>query len=652
MTTNKIHPPVFFSASAIIIVLLLYAGLMPEAAQKFFGMVQTTLLEYFSWFYVSAVAVIFLTVIYIGFSRHGDIKLGPDHSVPDYSYKSWFAMLFSAGMGIGIVFFGVAEPVTHFLHPPIGQGGTIEAARSAMAITFFHWGLEAWAIYAIVALNLAYFSYRHRLPLTLRAALTPLLGKKMQGGLGDCIDVFAILSTIFGVATSLGYGVLQINGGLHHLFDLPISTSVQVIVILIVCALATISVVSGLDRGIKILSETNLFLALGLMVLILCCGPTLFILKTFFQNIGTYLSTFIDRTFELYAYQPTKWLGNWTLFYWGWWIAWSPFVGMFIARISRGRTIREFVIGVLFVPTGLTFAWMTIFGDSAIYFILIKGMNQLGVQVAQDNALALFHFLELFPFSKVLSILSVFMVIIFFVTSADSGALVVDILASKGEEDTPVWQRLYWSIMIGIIAILLLLAGGLEALQTATIASAFPFAIILLITSFGLLRSLNIEWAKKVSLQHTMNTTTISISDPDVWKDRVDTILDQPAKHKVKAFINMEVTAALEAVRDQFKEKDLSSVVIAKPNKVSFIVKHGEEIDFIYKIILREYEAPAYGFAAIARKKAKVNSIFCAEVFLREGSQNYDIMGYSKEQIIHDVLDQYEKHIHFLQLIR
>lgn len=282
---------------------------------------------------------------------------------------------FSAGMGIGLMFFGVAEPVMHYLSPPVGTPETVAAAKEAMRLTFFHWGLHAWAIYAIVALILAFFSYRHGLPLTLRSALYPIIGDRIYGPVGHAVDIFAVIGTVFGVATSLGYGVLQVNAGLNHLFGVPINETVQVILIVVITGLATISVVSGLDKGIRILSELNLGLALLLLALVLCLGPTVLLLKSFVENTGGYLSELVSKTFNLYAYEPksSKWLGGWTLLYWGWWLSWSPFVGMFIARVSRGRTIREFVTGVLFVPAGFTLMWMTVFGNSAIYLIMNQG---------------------------------------------------------------------------------------------------------------------------------------------------------------------------------------------------------------------------------------------------------------------------------------
>lgn len=352
--TSTINPPVFFTSAVLILLLVLYATLFQEHAQGVFEAVQQWIITNASWFYILSVALILICVVFLAISRYGDIKLGPDHSEPDYRNKSWFAMLFSAGMGIGLMFFGVAEPVMHFINPPVGDPNTVAAAREAMNITFFHWGLHAWAIYAMVALILAYFSFRNGLPLTLRSALYPLIGERIYGPIGHAVDIFAILGTVFGVATSLGYGVLQINSGLNQLFDLPINTTVQVILIAVTCTLATLSVASGLDKGVRILSEVNLGLAAILMLFVLTVGPTVFLLQAYVQNTGAYLSDIVSKTFNLFAYEPTDWIGGWTLLYWGWWLSWSPFVGLFIARISRGRTIREFVCGVLFVPAGFT----------------------------------------------------------------------------------------------------------------------------------------------------------------------------------------------------------------------------------------------------------------------------------------------------------
>jgi len=549
---SHINPPVFFTSAALIFILVAFAALFPEQADTQLTALQTSLFANASWFYILAVALILLTVIYLGVSRYGDIKLGPDHAEPDFSYHSWFAMLFSAGMGIGLMFFGVAEPVMHYMAPPSGEPETVNAAREALRITFFHWGLHAWSIYAIVALILAFFSYRHGLPLTLRSALYPIIGDRIYGWMGHAVDIFAVIGTVLGVATSLGYGVLQVNAGLNHLFGLPVSATMQVILIVVITALATLSVVSGLDKGIRILSEINLGLAVLLLILVGTLGPTVLLLKSFVENTGGYLSELVTKTFNLYAYEPksSKWLGGWTLFYWGWWLAWSPFVGMFIARVSRGRTIREFVTGVLFVPAGFTLLWMTFFGNSAIWMIMQQGATDLAQIVMSDQTLALFNFLEHFPFSFALSCIAVAMVVVFFVTSADSGAMVVDTLASGGIDQTPVWQRIFWSALMGVVAITLLLAGGMKALQVVTIASALPFAIILLMSMYGLLKALRIDAWKRESKQIATIAPTAA-RNPIPWQRRLRNIAYFPKRSQVKRFMTEVIYPAMEMVEQE-----------------------------------------------------------------------------------------------------
>src|SRR5690606_8541170 len=427
--------------------------------------------------------------------------LGPDHSTPDYSYASWFAMLFAAGMGIGLMFFGVAEPIMHFVDPPVGDPLTAAAARQSMRITFFHWGIHAWAIYGVVALSLAYFGFRHGLPLRIRSSLYPLIGERIYGPIGHAVDNFAVLGTIFGLATSLGFGVIQINAGLNYLLGVEVSVLVQVILIAVITLIATVSVVAGLDKGIRRLSEFNMLMAALLLAVVLMAGPTLHLLQAFVQNTGVYVSILFSVTFNLYAYEPTSWLGGWTLFYWGGWIAWSPCVGMFIARISRGRTVREFVTGVLLVPLGFTFMWMTIYGNTALHMVAIEGVTGLSDAVAADTSVALFRFLEELPLTSITSILAVLLVAIFFVTSSDSGSLVIDMLTSKFEEESPVWQRIFWALLEGTVAIALLIAGGLGALQAATLASALPFTVIMLLMCWGLFRALRLDVMKRASIR-------------------------------------------------------------------------------------------------------------------------------------------------------
>lgn len=650
---SRFNPPVFYTASAIIVALVIYAAAFPKNADTFFKGLQNSVVANGSWFYVLSVATILLIVVYFALSKFGEIKLGPDHAKPDYTNTTWFAMLFSAGMGIGLMFFGVAEPVMHFLSPPVGEGQTIEAAKNALRITLFHWGFHGWAIYAIVAIILAFFSYRHNLPLTLRSALYPIIGDRIYGPLGNAVDIFAVIGTVFGVATSLGFGVLQVNSGLNYLWDVPVGTSTQVILIIFVTLLATVSVATGLDKGIKILSQLNMGMAVLLMLFVLFLGNTVDLMQDLVQNTGAYLSNIMKATFNLYAYEKTDWIGGWTIFYWAWWLSWSPFVGLFIARISRGRTIREFISGVLFVPTGFIIMWMTFFGNSAINLIL-SGVTELGEVVSKDVSVALYQFLSYFPFAGVLSFIATIMVIVFFVTSADSGAMVVDMLCSDGKDNTPLWQRLYWALGEGVIASVLLLAGGLGALQTMTVASALPFTIVLLIACYGLIKALKIDVAKKDSLQFSAiqaspNTATGS------WKERLNNIIDYPNRANVKKFLKQSIKPSMQDIADELKINEFSSEIIEEDESgiIKLVVGLGEEMDFIYGVKVKASVKPNFSQDEKDESERDEEELyFRAEVFLREGGQNYDIMGWSKDALRNDIIEQYHKHMHFLHLLK
>ena len=655
------NPPVFYISTGILLLLVAYAVIFPEDATSRFKALQAAIVTYMSWYYVLVVAIILLSVIFIAISRFGEIKLGPEHAEPDYRYGTWFAMLFSAGMGIGLLFFGVAEPVMHYLSPPVGETGTVAAARQAMILTFFHWGLHAWSIYAIVALILAYFSYRHKLPLTLRSALYPMIGERIYGPIGHAVDIFAIVGTVCGVATTLGYGVLQINSGLNHLFGIPVGVSTQVVLIIVTMILATISVVMGLDVGIKRLSQLNMGLAAILLLMVLLLGGTVYLLQAFLQNIGSYLSVLVSKTFNLYAYKPTDWLGGWTILYWGWWMSWSPFVGLFIARISRGRTIREFVIGAMLVPAGVTLMWMTFFGNSAIHMILNEGLTSLGEIVSKDQSLALFQFLEQFPFSGTFSLIAVIMVVVFFVTSADSGALVVNMLASHGRDDTPVWQRIFWCALIGVVAVALLLAGGLASLQTAVIASALPFSAILLAAIYGLISALRTDTAKRVA--QTAPVAPITARNPVVWQRRLKNLVQLPSLEEVREFIRDVGEPALrEFASEMEKNGYFTKISQGKNSYVYMEVFQGEEVDFVYGIHPKAHLKPN----AIVPEHADLSEqelddtfddgseekYFRAEVHLQEGGQDYDVMGWTKDQLLTDILSQYERHLQFLHTLR
>lgn len=645
-----LNKPVFFTATTAIFLLLMFSALKPKYSANLFNSVQSVIIDNGSWFYVLSVAIILLFAVFLGVSKYGQIRLGPEHSTPDYSLSTWIAMLFAAGMGIGLMFFGVAEPLMHFMAPPTAEKNTLEAAKEAMNITFFHWGLHAWAIYAIVALILAYFGYRHNLPLTLRSALYPIIKEKIYGWPGHLVDIFAVISTVFGVATSLGVGASQVNTGLNYLFDFEVSTANQIIVMVAVTFLAAVSVGMGLDKGIKRLSQANMILAIVLMLLIFVLGPSVFLLQAYVQNVGTYISDIVRITFNLFAYEKSDWIGGWTIFYWAWWLAWAPFVGLFIARISRGRTIREFIMGVLLIPTAFTLLWMTIFGNSAISLVLEQGVIEIAEMVNNDSSVALFVFLEHFPLSSLLSFLSILMIVIFFVTSCDSGAMIIDMLCSHGKNDTPLWQRLFWASGVGIVAATLLLVGGLSALQTMTIASALPFTIILLIGLVGLMSALKVELTKQESLQTSLSPIQSHTGHKE-WEDRLQNIIEFPNKANVNKFVQLTIRPAFEALVEKFEENNITAEVHVNKFALILTVKHGEEKDFIYGVYPQRHIQPEF---IIDNEDNNDDEQFYyrAEVHLGEGGQNYDIMGWSQSGVINDVIDQYHKHMHFLHLLR
>lgn len=638
----QVNPPVFFISAVLTLVFVAAAALFPAQVGSAFTALQAGIVRDFGWFYIAAVAGFLIFVIFLMMSRYGDVRLGPDDSEPEYSYLSWFAMLFSAGMGIGLLFFGVAEPIQHYSAPPVGEGGTIASAREAMVLTFFHWGLHAWAIYIVVGLALAYFAFRRGLPLTLRSSLFPLIGNRIHGPIGHAIDIFAVLGTMFGVATSLGFGVLQVNAGLAHLFDLAQTPQVQVILIVAITALAALSAGSGLNKGVKLLSELNIILAVALLLFVLAAGSTVFLLSAWVQNIGSYLGAVVQRTFRLYAYEPNAWLGNWTLFYWGWWISWSPFVGMFIARISRGRTIREFVGGVLLVPVLFTFLWMTVFGNTAIALDL-SGAAPLVRTVADNLPLALFEVLEHLPFSTITSGLATLLVVTFFVTSADSGALVIDMITTGAAPNPPVWQRIFWAGCAGLVAAVLLLAGGLEALQTAAIASALPFAAIMIVMCFGLLRALQTE-----SKGAPIDLSGADAASPDVelsWQQRLASITSFYDKPEIAAFLATTVRPALDAVATQFRESGLVPELVEHDGRVELHVPHGDRGRFRYAIRERSFRAPSFAWTETEQRDADSRH-YRAMASGAEGEPQHDVTGYTREQVIDDLLKRYARFRH------
>jgi len=644
---RKIEPAVFFPAAILVAAGVAYAVLAADHAEMVFDAIRMQITETMGWLYTVSVGVFLIAVIIVALSDWGRIKLGPDDAEPEYAFAPWFAMLFSAGMGIGLMFFGVAEPLTHYLTPPVGEAETVEAARESMVRTFFHWGLHAWGIYVVVGLSLAYFTFRHGLPLTIRSALYPLIGDRIYGPIGHVADITAVLGTLFGVATSLGYGVTQINAGLDALFGVGVSVNTQIILIGAITAMATVSVIAGLDAGIRRLSEWNLFLAIILLAFIFVVGPTVFLTGAFVQNIGEYLDRFFTLSFDVDAYGDQDWINDWTLFYWGWWISWSPFVGMFIARISRGRTIREFVFGVLFGPTLFTFLWMTIYGNSALREALSGAAAAAPmVEAVRSGAteLALFAFLDTLPLSGVTSVIAIVLVTTFFVTSSDSGSLVKSTLAAGGTLHPPVWQRFFWAVLEGVVAAVLLLVGGLAALQSATIAAALPFTFVIILAFFGLVRAWSVESARRRGVRTAAQLPVEGTAMP--WKTRLRMMFTNPRRKEVDAYIHETVEPALGEVAEELNERGFDAKVESAVGAASLIVSHGDRPEFRYSVERRRYDEPHFPFEEEPEDDA--NEHWRAEVFLSEGGQHYDVFGYSKTQVIRDVLRHYERHMQWL----
>lgn len=494
----RVSKPVFLTSALLILAFIVFGAFFNEQAELVFNQAKAFVSIRFGWFFIVVVNLALVMSIYMIFSRYGDIRLGHQTEKPEYNLFSWIGMLFSAGIGIGLLYWGTAEPLYHFMAPPLGEAETIGAAKQAMNISFLHYGLHVWAIYGMVALSLAYFHYRVGLPLAIRSTLYPLIGKKIYGPMGHTVDTLAVFGTMFGVVTTLGLGVLQINSGLTTLFGIPNNITVQIILIAFITMLAGLSLFMGLDKGIKRLSDINILFTIVLLSFVIILGPTQFIFNSFVENVGNYLHQVIPLGLWTESYNGEEnWQSSWTIFYWAWWISWSPFVGVFIARISRGRTIREFILGVLLIPITILFIWFTAFGGSAIHMELLAAADPSIVSpglieaVKADTGSAIFKLMESYPLTSALNLLIVVMIVLWFVTSSDSASFVIDMLTSGGDTNPPKIQRLFWAGTEGVIAAVLLAAGGLGALQAASIVSGFPFAIVIVIMMYSLLRGLS-----------------------------------------------------------------------------------------------------------------------------------------------------------------
>lgn len=657
-TTDSLNKVVFFLSATLILLFSLVTILFNDQANQLITQILNWVSRTFSWYYLLAATLYLVFVLFIALSRYGDIKLGPKHSKPEFSLLSWSALLFSAGIGIDLMFFSVAEPLSHYMNPPVGEGQTFEAARQSMVWTLFHYGLTGWSMYALVGVALGYFSYRYNLPLTIRSALYPIFGKRINGWIGHSVDTAAVLGTIFGIATTCGIGVVQLNYGLHVLFDVPENLLIQSALIAVAVIITAISVASGVNKGLRILSEVNIYVSIGLLLFILVMGNTEFLLAALIQNFGDYISQFPQLSLTSFPFQqPKEWMNSWTLFFWAWWIAWSPFVGLFLARISRGRTIREFVAGTLIIPLLFTLTWLSIFGNSALHSVIFDGNTQLATTVLANPAHGFYDLLAQYPWFPFLAGVATITGLLFYVTSADSGALVLGNFTTKFsniEHDSPRWLSVFWALAIGLLTLAMLMANGVTALQNTTIIMGLPFSFVIFFVMAGLYKSLRLEDFRQAST--SMNAAPV-VGNVDIfnWKKRFSRVMLHANLSQTQQMLEEVCKPAMQAVATEFINKGIQVDLVEKAlddepelSHLDLTIQLDEEENFVYQIWPIRYDTPNFS----SRGKRTKKYYYRLETYLFEGSQGNDLVGYSKEQVINDILDKYERHLMFLHINR
>ena len=644
--------PLVIGATLFFVVLLVAMILIaPEQTQTLLNAAKSGIFANFSWFYILAFSVFLGFLVILSVSSLGNIKLGNDEEEPEFGFLSWLAMLFAAGMGVGLMFFGVAEPLTHYLSD-ITTGSAEHKQQEALLHTLFHWGIHAWAVYGTIALALAYFGFRYKLPLALRSCFYPLLKERINGKLGDLIDIMALLATLFGVITTLGFGASQLGAGLHQLgWISENSFSLQMVVIAVVMSLATFSAISGVGKGVKILSELNLTLAFCLLIFVLVAGPTLYLLSAFSDNIGTYLSNLVKLSFKTYVYEQehTDWFSGWTILYWAWWCSWAPFVGLFIARISKGRTIREFIFGVLVIPSMFGILWFTVFGNTAIWLNDGEAAGTLGQMISSPETL-LFKFLDYLPLSGVTGLVSLVVISLFFITSADSGIYVLNNIASRDKSlAAPRWQAVMWGVLMSTVAIVLMQSGGLANLQTMTLLVALPFAMLMLLMCFSLWKGLN---ADKKYFDTKVNPTSIFWTG-DKWKERLEQMMNQTQEKDILRFLKHTVLPAMRELRQELISKYELSVQI---NTLFDQDEPAVEL-VIQKDLMRDF---MYGVKSIGREVSEqlINDDNLPHIqhsmtyepytYFFDGRVGYDVQYMDQDELIADMLKHYERYLSLL----
>ncbi|WP_118195695.1 BCCT family transporter [Albibacterium indicum] len=626
----------------------LLSAIFPQFTESLLNIIKDFIFVNLNYVYVWSVTIFVLFLIYLMFSRYGNIRLGKNNSRPDYSFFSWISMLFAAGMGIGLMYFSVAEPMQHYSNEVFSDNTATQRAKDAQLYTFFHWGIHAWAIYGVVGLSLAYFAYRYRLPLSLRSCFYPLLKDKIKGPWGNTIDVFALCSTFFGITTTLGFGVVQVNSGLETLGVLPDSNFIyQVVIVVVLVSLSIISAVSGVDKGVKLLSGINIVGVVVLLLFVLVLGPTVYLIGSFTEGIGIYINEFFSLTFNTHVYDSNtqSWFYDWTILYWAWWISWSPYVGLFIAKISKGRTIREFVAAVLIIPTLFNFIWMSVFGNSAIWFDLNVANGALSQLATSPDAL-MFRFLEYLPLTEIVSFLVIAIIIVFFVTSADSGMFVMNSIATKNARISPKWQTIGWGILLATLALMLLNAGGLNALQSMTLITALPFSVIMLLFIVSLVKALSID---RDYYERAFSETTVPWSG-DSWKERLKQIISFNDKESIDKFIDTIVKDAFSELQKELAENNIEAMVNFKenPHRVEIEVPYDIVNNFVYGIknesrIIANYLLDEGNLPDIEERH-----VFFPESYFGDDREGYDVQLFTKKELISDVLKHYER---FLEMV-
>lgn len=643
--------PVVITAT-LLFVLLILAGtlLFPAGMQNALNFLKEGIFQHFSWFYILTVSVFLFFLILLAISNLGSIKLGTDEEEPEFSFMSWLAMLFAAGMGVGLMFFGVAEPLSHYTSA-ISKG----QAQGAMLHTFFHWGIHAWAVYGVISLALAYFGFRYKLPLALRSCFYPLLKDKINGRLGDAIEILALIATMFGIITTLGFGATQLGSGLQQIgWIVENHFGIQVGVIIAVMGMAVLSAASGVGRGVKILSETNLLLAGLLMLFVLCTGPTLHLLAAFSDNLGNYFANLVQLSFKTYVYEPENngWFNGWTVLYWAWWCSWAPFVGLFIARISRGRTIREFIFGVLVIPTLYCVLWFTVFGNSAIWLDTHVAGGALAGMTSSPERL-LFAFLDYLPLPTISSLVALCVIALFFITSADSGIYVLNNIASRDKAmAAPKWQAVMWGVLMSAVAIVLLRSGGMNVLQTMTLITALPFAFLMILMAFSLWKALEAD--KKYFAAEV--TPTSSYWTGAHWKARLDTMLNQSQQHDIHSFLKY---TALPAMRELSMEMNKSYGLSAQVNanltaeepSLELVIEKSTMRNFVYGIKSVRYEIAEQMVQDDQLPHIRRQTAYAPVTYFSDGRTGYDVRYMMREELIADILKNYERYLSLMETV-